>query len=82
MAVQQAGRAQFERAFWASYSDVELRRMLAVERLALTQQLVWLKCETSERVAQIERIERRLADIENSDQPTTPTRYSGGRVAG
>ena len=56
--------------------------MLAVERLALTQQLVWLKCEISERVAQIERIERRLADIANSDQPTTPTRYSGGRVAG
>ena len=50
--------------------------MLAVERLALTQQLVRLKCEISERVAQIERIERRLADIENSDRPTTPTRTS------
>ena len=55
-----------------SYSDEELHRALAVERLVLTQQLVRLKGEISERVGQIERIERRLADIDNSEVRTDP----------
>ncbi len=56
----------------ASYSDRELHRALAVERLMLTKQLLRLKGEVSERVGQIERIERRLADIDNSEVRTDP----------
>jgi hypothetical protein len=40
--------------------------------LVLTQQLLLLKGEISERVGQIERIERRLADIDNSEVRTDP----------
>ena len=57
----------------ASYSDKELHRALAVERFVLTQQLLRLKGEISERVGRIERIERRLADIDNSEVRTDPS---------
>jgi hypothetical protein len=61
----------------ASYSDEELHRALAVERLVLIQQLLLLKGEISERVGQMERIERRLADIDNSEVRTDPISWVG-----
>ncbi|HEY2502409.1 MAG TPA: hypothetical protein VGI68_13585 [Mycobacterium sp.] len=61
----------------ASYSHEELRRLLAVERLVLVQKLLLLKGEIRERVGQIERIERRLADIDNSEARTDPISWGG-----
>jgi hypothetical protein len=50
-----------------SYTEAELRDMLRTERLALTRRVITLKREVRERVAEIEVIEARLANIAASE---------------
>ena len=48
--------------------EAELRDMLRTEALALTRRAIVLKGEIRERVAELEEVERRLAEIDASEQ--------------
>ena len=49
-------------------TEAELRDMLRTERLALMRRVIVLKGEIRERVAELEEVERRLAEIDASEQ--------------
>jgi len=49
-------------------TEAELRDMLRTEALALMRRAIVLKGEIRERVAELEEVERRLAEIDASEQ--------------
>ena len=52
----------------SNYSDDELRSMLRAERTAVTRSLIVLRHEIRNRVAQVEALQRRLDDIDASEE--------------
>jgi septal ring factor EnvC (AmiA/AmiB activator) len=52
----------------SQFSDDELRRLLRAERLAVTQRIAIVKRELRAMAAELDRLQRRLDDIDASEE--------------